>query len=383
MSFRMPLKRIARFDYGDALASTVRSNGTIPVVGSGGVSGNHDHANSSGPTIAVGRKGSFGTIHWIDEPCFVIDTAYTVTPISSLVDKRWLFYVLRGIDLKKTSQDVGVPGLSREAAYSTAVPTPPPLDEQRRIADFLDAETARIDRVRSLRSAQLDLLTEHTTAALGELFETSKSGRIVRVKHLLALRPRYGVLVPQFTDDGVSFIRVNDLLDLAGRAETLLKIPHSLSAQYPRTQTRRDDVLLSVVGTMGRAAIVPEELVGANIARAVASLRVLAGVDARLLIAWIRTTHFGEKASLATGTDTAQPTLGMEDLANFAVRWPSNNAEQQELSKAAQQIDGWASNIRRLLEAQLALLAERRQALITAAVTGQFDVTTARGADLT
>ncbi|RDD89791.1 hypothetical protein DVZ84_07040 [Streptomyces parvulus] len=32
---------------------------------------------------------------------------------------------------------------------------------------------------------------------------------------------------------------------------------------------------------------------------------------------------------------------------------------------------------------QLALLAERRQALITAAVTGQFDVTTASGRNVT
>jgi type I restriction enzyme S subunit len=35
-----------------------------------------------------------------------------------------------------------------------------------------------------------------------------------------------------------------------------------------------------------------------------------------------------------------------------------------------------------LLKRQLALLTERRQALITAAVTGQIDVTTARGVDV-
>lgn len=34
------------------------------------------------------------------------------------------------------------------------------------------------------------------------------------------------------------------------------------------------------------------------------------------------------------------------------------------------------------VDRQLALLSERKQALITAAVTGQIDVTTARGVDV-
>ena len=39
--------------------------------------------------------------------------------------------------------------------------------------------------------------------------------------------------------------------------------------------------------------------------------------------------------------------------------------------------------VRTLLDRQLSLLAERRQALITAAVTGQFDVSTASGRNVT
>lgn len=38
--------------------------------------------------------------------------------------------------------------------------------------------------------------------------------------------------------------------------------------------------------------------------------------------------------------------------------------------------------LRRVIERQVDLITERRQALITAAVTGQLDVTTARGADV-
>ncbi|MFK4146610.1 hypothetical protein [Streptomyces sp. NPDC004065] len=55
-------------------------------------------------------------------------------------------------------------------------------------------------------------------------------------------------------------------------------------------------------------------------------------------------------------------------------------------SRLIAELDGAAqrdSAMQRLLSRQLDLLAERRQALITAAVTGQFDVTTASGRNVT
>ncbi|MGJ3561856.1 restriction endonuclease subunit S [Streptomyces sp. INA 01156] len=124
----------------------------------------------------------------------------------------------------------------------------PSLEEQRRIADFLDAETAHIDDLATLRSRQLRLIEERRGSSLDAAF-SRRSYTATRLKYLLSSRFRYGVLVPQFTEgEGVRFIRVNDLLDLPGRSATLRKIPKELSAQYARTITRTGDVLLSVVG---------------------------------------------------------------------------------------------------------------------------------------
>ncbi|GAA5199590.1 hypothetical protein GCM10023322_75550 [Rugosimonospora acidiphila] len=56
--------------------------------------------------------------------------------------------------------------------------------------------------------------------------------------------------------------------------------------------------------------------------------------------------------------------------------------EQLAVVEAVGQIDREVDGAQSLMTRQIELLTERRQALITAAVTGQFDVTTARGADL-
>ena len=254
----------------------------------------------------------------------------------------------------------------------------PPLDEQRRIADFLDAETAKINQLASLRAEQSAWFEEREASWRSRLFRQSKSGVLTRVKYLLRAKPRYGVLVPEFVDDGVPFIRVNNLPGVISR-EGLAKIPEELSAQYSRTVTILGDVLVSVVGSLGKTTVITDDLVGANTARAVAVLRLKQKYPPLLFATWIGAPEFKRQALLATGADSAQPTLGMEDLANFSVRWPTDDAEQKEMAEAADQHRMQTDTANSVINCQLAVLAERRQALITAAITGQIDVTTAGG----
>ncbi len=258
----------------------------------------------------------------------------------------------------------------------------PAKEEQRRIADFLDAETARIDQLLALRERQHQLVLLHRDARVRAHFQSVDTSP-TRLKFLLAARPRYGVLVPKFEDNGVKFIRVNDLLDLPGRAEALITISPEVSAQYPTTVVRTGDVLVSVVGTLGRSAVAPHSVAGSNVNRAIAVLRPQPQVDRELLTAWINTADFQEQALLATGNDSAQRTLGMEDLANFHLHWPFSESDQRKLASMVQRSTEWSREISEALKRQSVVLKERRQALITAAVTGQFDVSTASGRNVT
>ncbi|MFC9463925.1 restriction endonuclease subunit S [Streptomyces coelicoflavus] len=299
-------------------------------------------------------------------------------------DVRFFGYQLEARRLDLQAEGLGTTFLELSSERLASFPVAaPPYDEQRRIADFLDTETARLGQLVSLRGQQLRLAEAKRSSSMSKAF-SRQDYMPTRLKYLLASKPRYGVLVPQFIDgEGVRFIRVNDLLDLSGRAASLRQIPNELSAQYSRTITRAGDVLLSVVGTMGRSAIVPPELQGANIARAVASLRPGTDVAAELISAWLTTPEFMRQAADATSSDTAQPTLGMEDLANFKLAWPVSSAAQKRLLAAVQASQEQHRVLTRAIEAQVRLLIERRQALVTAAVTGQFDVSTASGRNVT
>jgi type I restriction enzyme S subunit len=296
------------------------------------------------------------------------------------LDARYLLHALRAMapDLKRISMGSTHKTIYMPDIEQLRVPLPP-VEEQRRIADFLDAETTRIDRMVELRKLQQQTLAGRYREVVRDAFAGLSSGSPTRLKYLLKARPRYGVLVPHFVGDGVKFIRVNDLPDLAGRAQGLAMIPMELSKQYPTTIVREGDVLVSVVGTLGRAAVVPASLRGANVNRAIAVLRPRPEVEQELLTAWIESEEFESQALLATGNDSAQRTLGMEDLANFRLAWPTDPSERVSLAVEISQSQAAVRDVSARVARQQEVLVERRQALITAAVTGQIDVSTASG----
>lgn len=198
----------------------------------------------------------------------------------------------------------------------------------------------------------------------------------MRCKDLLAQFPQYGVLVPQLVDEGVPFIRIKDLADLQqASSSSLAAVPLSQSAEYRRTVVRAGDVLVGVVGSTDKAAIVPERLAGANIARAVARLMPATGVPGLALFGWLGTTEYRRQAAAVTDADTAQPTLNMGDLRNFDVPLPA--ASLETLAHGVQEVQAWRHDAGTTTVRLRRLLEERKRALITACVTGEFDVSTA------
>jgi type I restriction enzyme S subunit len=124
------LRHVAKFAYGNSLPDQERSGDDFMVFGSNGVVGTHHSANTLGPAIIVGRKGSFGAINYTESPAFCIDTTYFIDSRHSKQNLRWLYYVLQTLGLDEVSRDTGVPGLSRDAAYLCRLALPPISDQK-------------------------------------------------------------------------------------------------------------------------------------------------------------------------------------------------------------------------------------------------------------
>lgn len=98
--------------YGKALKEEDRIAGGFPVVGSSGVVGRHAEKIVSGPGIVIGRKGNAGSVIWVDEGFYPIDTTFYVKTGLAMI---YCFFLLNKQIF--SSSDSAVPGLNRDVAY--------------------------------------------------------------------------------------------------------------------------------------------------------------------------------------------------------------------------------------------------------------------------
>lgn len=116
------LKDVLTLNYGRGLRKADRVAGDVPVYGSGGVFDYHNESLVDGPTIVVGRKGTVGSLYWVDGPSYPGDTVFYVESVYPLT---YCFYLLETLGLGNMNTDAAVPGLNRENAYRLEVALPP------------------------------------------------------------------------------------------------------------------------------------------------------------------------------------------------------------------------------------------------------------------
>lgn len=167
------LGEICRFEYGKSLPDKDRAPGTVLVFGSNGVIGNHSQSYTLGETIVIGRKGSIGEIILVSDSCWPIDTTYYIDRTCTDCDLAWLSFVLKSLKLGGLNKGTGVPGLNREDAYKQRIELPSSIEEQRRIAEKLNAKLAEVETARKALELQQQEVVNLANAIIRESIEQS------------------------------------------------------------------------------------------------------------------------------------------------------------------------------------------------------------------
>ena len=119
-----PLSNVYSLEYGKGLPSTDRNPGSVPVYGSNGLIGYHDIPLVRGPGVVIGRKGSVGTVNWVNQDFFPIDTAFFVKLQLGGAITQFHYYQLKHVGFASYSTDTAVPGLNRIEAGRAKLITP-------------------------------------------------------------------------------------------------------------------------------------------------------------------------------------------------------------------------------------------------------------------
>jgi len=356
------------------------------------------------PTFQASRAVLIGGLH---SGVGAGSTELHVVRPGKSIDPRYLLYLFHTHSFLKLGEAemYGVAGQQRVPDdFLRDFPVPLlSLAEQRRIADFLDAETARINLMSQLRRSQLGTLEERYVTAIAEVttpgistarprsttwpwlpedLATVRLGYLARVQSGVTV---HGARAKDPEDAVFPYLRVANVqgerLDLTEIKK--ITLPRSMAI---RSMLQPGDVVMTEANgnpdNLGRGAVWHGQVANMVHQNHVFAIRV----DRDKLVpdylsALLATTH-GRRYFRFTSTQVGIATTSSSKVLDFPV--PVRTLSQQrDMVGEYEALRSATDRTRSALAHQLDLLEERRRSLITAAVTGQFDVTTASGRNVT
>ena len=165
---RVRIGDVVELKYGKGLTKDKRDGGEFPVYGSNGVVGYHSNFLVKESSLIIGRKGSIGEVSISETSSWPIDTTYFINEFYGQPIKFW-FYRLNSLSLKEMDRASAIPGLNREDVYKQNIPLPP-VNEQRRIVEKIEALTARSRKARAALDQIPALLDQFRQSVLAAAF---------------------------------------------------------------------------------------------------------------------------------------------------------------------------------------------------------------------
>ncbi len=144
--------------------SDPKTDGDIPVWGSGIEPFKTCGERKSGPAVLLGRKGSLGNPQFIEGDYWNVDTAFDAKAKSTML-LRYFYYVALSIDAGELSTNTAKPSMTQADWYGITIPYPS-LAEQQHIVEFLDERCAAIESIIEARTKQLERLEDYRKALI-------------------------------------------------------------------------------------------------------------------------------------------------------------------------------------------------------------------------
>lgn len=293
------------------------------------------------------------------------------------LSKEFLFYFLHFFDWRKAAEnDVKLKGMTLNKAKLKKLRVHfPPLPEQRRIVDILNAAfdgiaTAKANAEKNLQNARA--LFESQLQAIfterGEGWVEKLLEQVVDATCTLS----YGIVQPgNEYPNGLPVVRPTDLTSRVITLSGLKRIDPKLADAYRRTALRGGELLLCVRGSTGVVSVASTDLAGANVTR---------GIVPILFNAALITQDFGYYlvSSGAVQSQIREKTYGaalmqinIGDLRKVMVTFPPLKEQETIAVKLAALHDG-TRRLESIYRRKLAVLDELKKALLHRAFNGEL-----------
>lgn len=380
---RVPLNREQR----------AAAQGPVPYWGAGGVLSHVDRALFDEPLVLLGEDGApffepgRDVAFFVEGPVWVNNHIHVLRP-SPNVEPRFLTYALNAVDYGRYITGSTRDKLTQDEMRAIEVPYPS-LDEQVRIADFLDATVASMIKLIELRLSHGALLAERRQARLAEQFGVTSNVFDVLTgtgcsKHGWPTRRLSTLLTSTIaggtpsTDDpsnwategekGVAWITIGDMTERGTTEHTERRLTAGGLAESRLRLAPPGTVLLAMYASVGKTTVTAIEAVWNQ---AILGLVPTPDLAPKFLVHWLELVR---PLLPAIARSSTQDNLNADQVRSLRLPVPALE-EQMEVCARLADDDAWAEQVTRLSDSQISLLRERISSTVAAAVSGRLDVT--------
>lgn len=255
------LKRFAEVHNGREIDVEVDStdSSAVGVYGSGGVFKYTNRAQYSGKAVLFGRKGTLGKPLYVEGQLWAVDTMYFLTYSNRLLEK-FSYYQFLAFNWAPYITHTAIPSVVASEIVACYFPIPP-LEEQAKIADYLDNGCASLDTILDKTRSSIEECKKLKQAVITQAVATQQCSHI-KLKYLMNVIVDCPHETPTYSFTGNYYvIRTADQALASLRCDEDM---YRLDASEYKKRTRRltldkDDIVYGREGERwGLACIVPE-----------------------------------------------------------------------------------------------------------------------------
>ena len=316
------------------------------------------------------------------------------------IETRYLFYWLRNAAFveRAISTITGTGGLKRistEFVKNSEIPIPN-VDEQRKIAEYLDKKCFQLDSIidrqhqliEKLNTYKLSVITDAVTKGINKDIPLKDSG-IEWIgdipEHWMIGKVKYGVSkvgsgkTPKgganvYSDSGVLFIRSQNVYNDGLMLANATYISEEIDEEMSNTRVYGNDVLLNITGgSIGRSCIYPADLPHANVNQHVCIIRTIPDIFTSEYMHYFWISHCGKTSIDIFQSGANRGGMNFEQINNTAIPYVPLEEQKQIadfLDKKCAAIDDSIAKRQQLIEK----LTEYKKSLIYEVVTGKKEV---------
>jgi type I restriction enzyme S subunit len=254
----------------------------------------------------------------------------------------------------------------------------PPVEEQRRIADFLDTQISILNELIESRNRQIQLINSELVPSILDRFFKNLVGESMNLSWLLDKKVHDGPhTTPEFTRSGVPFLSVDNISNFSINWENVRFISEIENEKFStKSDPKFGDILLTKSASIGKVAIVTTDSTF-NVWSPIAILRVNPKLVNNYFIAWQLLSPLLQSQMMNACTHSTQNNLAMKDIEKLKLVVPSLS-EQEEIDRNLRSEFDLANNQIEQITQMVDFLSEYRTSLITSVITGITPVSSGR-----